>query len=98
MEKALESLETLVSESTLFKDYGIYSVLTVAFGASLCVWGAILAIYRIYFHPLAKIPGPKIAAATRWYEFYYDVIKRGKYVYKIEEMHAKYGMIPFQLM
>lgn len=50
-----------------------------------------LAAYRLYFSPLAKFPGPKLAALTLWYEFYYDVIKRGKYTWKIADMHKQYG-------
>ena len=50
-----------------------------------------LYVYRLYFDPLAKIPGPKIAAVSLWYEFYYDVVKRGRYTWKIKEMHEKYG-------
>ncbi|KAJ2988862.1 hypothetical protein NUW58_g3760 [Xylaria curta] len=50
-------------------------------------------IRRLYFHPLAKFPGPKLAAGTFLYEAYYDVIKRGKYVHRIEEMHKRYGPI-----
>lgn len=50
-----------------------------------------LAIYRLYFSPIAKFPGPKLAALTLWYEFYYDVVKRGKYTWEIEKMHQKYG-------
>ena len=50
-----------------------------------------LAIYRLYFSPIAKFPGPKLAAATYLYEIYYDVVMRGKYTWKIRDLHAKYG-------
>lgn len=50
------------------------------------------AIYRLYFHPLAKFPGPKIAALTGWYEAYHDMYRRGMFIWKIQEMHDKYGM------
>jgi hypothetical protein len=53
----------------------------------------IIAIYRLYFHPLRRIPGPKIAALTWWYEFYFDVIQPGQYVFKIQKLHEKYGPI-----
>lgn len=49
-------------------------------------------VYSVYFGPLAKFPGPKLAAATLWYEFYYDVILQGRYTFKIKELHEKYGM------
>lgn len=51
-----------------------------------------LVLYRLYFSPLSKFPGPKIAAATLWYEYYYDVVKRGRYTWQIVEMHKQYGM------
>lgn len=37
----------------------------------------ILGIYRITFHPLARagIPGPKLAAFTWLWEFYYEVCR-----------------------
>lgn len=47
--------------------------------------------YRLYLHPLRKIPGPPLAAATHLVEFYYDVIKGGKFIWEIERMHEKYG-------
>jgi hypothetical protein len=55
-------------------------------------------VYSVYFGPLSKFPGPKLAAATLWYEFYYDVICQGNYTFKIKELHKKYGIdqpLPF---
>ncbi|THV55127.1 hypothetical protein BGAL_0013g00120 [Botrytis galanthina] len=51
------------------------------------------ATRRLYFHSLAHIPGPKLAALTWWYEFYFDVIQPGQYVFKIQELHKQYGPI-----
>lgn len=48
-------------------------------------------IYRLYLSPIAHFPGPKLAALTFWYEYYFDVIKRGSYVWEIQEMHKIYG-------
>lgn len=57
--------------------------------AAYCLFGV---IYRLYFHPLAKFPGPKLAAATLWYEFFYDCIRFGQYTFQIGRMHEKYGL------
>ncbi|KAI1402050.1 cytochrome P450 [Hypoxylon fuscum] len=54
----------------------------------LCV-----GIYRLFFSPLAKIPGPKLAALTTWYNAYHDLWRGGQYVWVVEEMHRKYGPI-----
>lgn len=53
-----------------------------------------LAFYRLVFHPLAKFPGPKLAAATYWYEFYADLMIGpfpGQGAYHIERLHERYG-------
>ena len=49
------------------------------------------AIYNLYFHPLHKFPGPKLAAATSLYEFYYSIIRDGEFMWELERMHNQYG-------
>ncbi len=51
-----------------------------------------LVIWRLFFHPLSKFPGPRLAAATRWYEFYHDVILGGVTVKRYPALHKRYGM------
>ena len=48
-------------------------------------------IYNAYFHPLRKIPGPRLAAMTPFYDFWYDVVKGGPYLWEIRRMHEIYG-------
>lgn len=60
---------------------------------SWIVYHAIKSIYRLYFHPLSKIPGPKLAAITSGYEFYFNVIKRGMFIWEMERLHDIYGEI-----
>lgn len=56
------------------------------------VYYVLRAIYNISpLHPLSRIPGPKLAGATYWPEFYYDVVKNGCYTKEISKMHEKYG-------
>jgi hypothetical protein len=52
------------------------------------VW---VTIYRLYFHPLARFPGPKRAAATYLYEIAWEYFGDGGYLFKVEKMHKKYG-------
>lgn len=54
------------------------------------VW---VACYRLYLSPIAKFPGPKLAAVTFWYELYHDVVRPGKYTWEIAKMHEQYGKI-----
>ncbi|KAK0633645.1 cytochrome P450 [Immersiella caudata] len=58
--------------------------------AAYTVYGA---IWRLCFSPIAHIPGPRLAALTWWYEFYFDIILGGQYVFKMKELHEEYGPI-----
>ena len=72
-----------------------YSLLTIFWLpiAAAALYGAGLAIYRLYLSPLAKFPGPKLAALTRKYESYYEAYQNYEYLWKIKEMHKQYGEI-----
>lgn len=79
-------------------EYGISGSSVVSLGMALSLLYLVgLAIYWLYLSPLAKIPGPKLAALTLWYEFYFDVIQRGQYTFEIRKMHQKHGILAFSL-
>ena len=61
---------------------------------ALIVYLASLYLYRLFFHPLTKFPGPKLAALSNWYEFYYDVLLQGKFTTHLQELHKQYGLRP----
>lgn len=53
----------------------------------------VTAVHRIFFHPLAAFPGPKLAGITILYEAFYDVWRGGKYIFKVDDLHQNYGKI-----
>jgi cytochrome P450 len=74
---------------------GISTLGFVLVGAASFIF--LRTVYRLYFHPLSKIPGPKLAAATHLYEFYYYVVRPGMFLFQMEKMHQQYGRctLPF---
>jgi cytochrome P450 len=58
-----------------------------------CIYIIVGAAYRLLYSPIARYPGPRLAALTFGYEFYYDVVCRGRYSWKIQELHQLYGPI-----
>jgi hypothetical protein len=50
-------------------------------------------IYRLTFHPLAKVPGPRLAAITSMYAGSYDLPYGSSFCKKLPELHDKYGPI-----
>ncbi|CEO59187.1 hypothetical protein PMG11_03870 [Penicillium brasilianum] len=75
--------------------------LVLSLGIAGVIYVVYVAIQRLWLSPIAHFPGPKLAALTMWYEFYYDSYLEGEYTFKIAEMHREYGPIvrisPYEL-
>ena len=48
-------------------------------------------LYRVYFHPLAHIPGPKLAAGTFLYQTYFSLVNGSRFYAQIGKLHEAYG-------
>lgn len=83
----LLSVET--ETKMIFSALRSHPVLTMA--AITLITTTMTIFNRLYLHPLSNIPGPKLAAVTKWYQFYYDVIEGGTFVRKLPEWHRKYS-------
>lgn len=79
---AARSLNVLLDHGSL-----LGSILSIAMIAVVML----LVFSRLLFHPLARVPGPPLAALSTWYGFYYDVIRGGIYVKHVEEIHARHS-------
>lgn len=81
---------TITAMFDLFTSYSTPTVFATS-GAFLLFYFIGIVLSRLYLHPLSKFPGPRIAALTRWYEFYHDVIQDGTYVKYYPVLHEKLG-------
>ncbi|PTB64759.1 cytochrome P450 [Trichoderma citrinoviride] len=59
----------------------------VFFGLSTGLFGC--CVYRLAFHPLAKYPGPLVAAFTDWYTVYW-IYDGGRHL-ELDKQHKRYG-------
>ena len=57
----------------------------------LLVYRILIVLYRLYFHPLSRFAGPKLAAATTLYRAYYQVYRDGDHVAQATRLHGVYG-------
>lgn len=57
----------------------------------LCCLGTV--VYRLFFHPLAGFPGPKLAAATGWYLAYFDMLvdPGAQVMFELQRLHRIHG-------
>lgn len=70
--------------------YAAAAALTVAYLLSV-------SVYRLWFSPIAHFPGPRLAALTVLYEFYWEAICCGQFTFHIGELHKKYGAALFMI-
>lgn len=78
----------LLTESSLEFSWSTWAFIALAF---LTAHTSYLIVNRLYLSPISHIPGPKLAALTWAYEFYYDVLLGGQYTFKILDLHKQYG-------
>ncbi|ETS73447.1 hypothetical protein PFICI_15052 [Pestalotiopsis fici W106-1] len=71
------------------------TMIFVFFPLGFALYQFVVIIYRLYWSPIAKFPGPKLAASTYWYEAYYDFISKGggQFTFQIKRLHEEYGPV-----
>ncbi|KAK1756780.1 cytochrome P450 [Echria macrotheca] len=70
-----------------------WTTLVLLLGAVLLATALSVAVYRLFLHPLASVPGPPLAAVTRLYAFYFNIVKKGTFYLEIERLHEIYGPV-----
>lgn len=63
--------------------------------AAVLTWSCWSAFYNVYLHPLARFPGPKLAAASKYWLFYQEFVKGVSLSDVRDELHAQYGTLRF---
>ncbi|KAL1698779.1 cytochrome P450 [Schizophyllum commune] len=66
-------------------------VLAAAGAAGILLVGN--GLYTLLWHPLASYPGPRLAALTKWYRAYFDLVHDGGWLEHLEELHRQYGPV-----
>ncbi|OJI96369.1 hypothetical protein ASPVEDRAFT_78143 [Aspergillus versicolor CBS 583.65] len=79
------TISTMATHTNIWRLAGSILVMVVLRSA----W---VVVYRLFFHPLAKIPGPTLASATFLYSTWYNLVGARFYLH-IERLHEKYGPI-----
>lgn len=86
------AVEMLQLTSHGSRSYGALQILALLLVLGLTAL-LILVAYRLTLHPLARVPGPLLAAATGAYEAYFQLAKQGggRYWVEVERLHQIYG-------
>ena len=61
---------------------------------AIVIWVTSLIVYRRFFHPLAKIPGPFWASVTHYYIVKYNLFSgRSQFYLQVKKLHQEYGPV-----
>lgn len=76
-----------------FVSFQNFTALAILAVTGLFLYLLSLAIYRLYLSPLAKFPGPKLAALTQWVETYHELRNSGgQFIWVYQKWHEQYGL------
>ncbi|KAF3032345.1 hypothetical protein E8E12_001817 [Didymella heteroderae] len=70
---------------------GAASVLLPAIITSFIGYAVYTIIYNVYFHPLAKFPGPLLAATSTYWKAYVECVANRSFCHELVNLHARYG-------
>lgn len=78
------------------REYGTQAVflpaaVVILLLAGYAVYVTYDVIYNIYFHPLAKFPGPPLARVSIYWKAYVECIARRSFCHYLVELHDLYG-------
>ncbi|KJZ71173.1 hypothetical protein HIM_09428 [Hirsutella minnesotensis 3608] len=81
-------LSLQIAMSSVISAMARQDILTWILGGAAAIW-AMRSIHRLYFHPLAKYPGPRLAAISDIWYAYHSLI--GRWPWAVEDVLNKYG-------
>ncbi|OJJ39848.1 hypothetical protein ASPWEDRAFT_49717 [Aspergillus wentii DTO 134E9] len=70
----------------------LLSLLAIFLACATVVNAICVVFYRLFFHPLANIPGPLFARVSYFYSFWYN-LHRGRFYLQVHKLHEEYGPI-----
>lgn len=73
--------------------YPNMSKAVICAGILIPIYITSIVVYRLFFHPLAQIPGPKLASLTFLYQTYYSFKDGSRFYKQVGFLHKKYGPI-----
>lgn len=70
----------------------VYDILWGCMSLLITIKTSIL-VYRLCFHPLSSVPGPRLAAATSLYIRYHDIVEHGGLARRLPQLHKFYSEV-----